>query len=110
MGDAVISTDALGMINSYNGAALDILDTNETLSGRNLSEYLNLSDSKGNDVDLIAFTSKVDHNLKRRDIIHTYEDGEKINLYVNATPVKVGYGEDSRSGFTIIMRDISKFL
>jgi len=108
MGDAVISTDADGKIQSYNGAALDILDTNETLSGRILSDFVNISDGEGKPVDIIEFTRRLSHNVQRRDLLHTYADGEKINLYLNITPVKVGYGEDSQSGFTIILRDISK--
>ncbi|MDX1766089.1 MAG: ATP-binding protein [Candidatus Saccharimonadales bacterium] len=108
MGDAVISTDTNGKIQSYNGAALDILDTNETLSNQSLEDFVKLSDGDGKDINILDVMRKLTQNVQRRDLLHTYSDGEKINLYLNITPVKVGYGEDSQSGYTIIMRDISK--
>lgn len=108
MGDAVVSTDANGNILSYNGAALDILDTNVTMNNKPLNDFVRLTDPKGEIVDIIAFATKRNRNVQRRDLLHTYDDGEKINLYVNITPVKIGYGDESQNGFTIILRDITK--
>jgi PAS domain-containing protein len=40
MSDAVIATDDQGVIITYNAAALDILDTNATLTGETITDYL----------------------------------------------------------------------
>ena len=44
--------NAAGKIEVYNAAALNLLDTNETLTGKNISESLRLKDDTGEEFDI----------------------------------------------------------
>ncbi len=107
MGDGVIVTDASGKIVNYNGAALDLVDTNETIGGKQLEKYLTLTDKDGNGVDLIADVKKHRRTINRDDLILALSKDDKTNLYVNISPILIGYGPGSEKGFTLILRDIT---
>lgn len=109
MGDAVINTDDRGIIRVYNAATLDLLDTNATLSGKRIDNVLKLVDSNNHEFDIFAYTKATDHVFSRRDLRHQYSDGEKINLYINVSPIRPGYRQSSvQNGYIFIMRDITK--
>ena len=40
--DAILSTDEHGIINTYNSAALNLIDTNSGINGEHISQVLNL--------------------------------------------------------------------
>ena len=42
------------------------------------------------------------------DLIHKFNSNDSINMYINAAPIKLGFKEESESGYIIIMRDITK--
>ena len=107
MGDGVIVTDAVGKIVNYNGAALDLVDTNESISGKALSKYLKLTDKEGNKIDLVADAIKHQRTIIRDDLILPLSKDDKANLYVNSSPIRVGYGPGSEKGYTMILRDIT---
>lgn len=109
MGDSVISTNQHGVIMTYNAATLSLLDTNATLTGRRIDSYLKLTDEKGVEADILAYAKQTDHIFSRRDLLHEYADGEKINLYINVSPVRRGYQQkDVQNGYIFIIRDITK--
>jgi len=109
MGDAVINTNEHGVIRVYNAATLSLLDTNASLSGRRVDNYLNLKDEKGKAFDMIAYARLTDRAFSRRDLVHEYADGEKINLYVNVSPIRPSYRQKGvQTGFIFIIRDITK--
>lgn len=107
-GDAVIATDYEGIIQTYNGAALELLDTNISITGKRLFEVCDLIDTEGNPVDLLVEARKLQRTIRRNDIRLRYSPDDIANLYVNVTPIKVGYGQQSEKGFTLILRDITK--
>jgi len=107
MGDGVVVTDASGKIDNYNGAALDLVDTNDSIGGKPLSKYLKLTDKDGESVDLIADAKKHRRTINRDDLVLSLSKDDKINLYVNISPIRVGYGEGSEKGYTLILRDIT---
>lgn len=108
IGDAVIATDFQGRIQTYNGAALELLDTNISLTGKQLASVFDLIDKDGQAVDLIAEARGVQRTIRRNDLRLRYAPNDTANLYLNVTPIKVGYGQQSERGFTLIMRDITK--
>lgn len=109
MGDGVVATDDEGKIVNYNGAALELLNTNETISGKHLMKYLDLTDRDGKPVDIIKDVKKLNRTIIRDDLILILGKDDKLNLYINIAPIHLGYESDaSRSaGFTLIMRDIT---
>jgi len=106
LGDAVIATDSEGAIQTYNGAALELLDTNASLTGKRIDDIWNLSESKP--VKLIEEAKRVNTSFRRSDLIIKYGNNDRANLYINVTPLKIGYGREAQQGFTLIMRDITK--
>lgn len=108
LGDAIIATDREGRIQIYNGAALELLNTNASLSGRQLDSMWQLSDSDGRPVNLIKESTRLNQNFRRSDLVIKYSENDQANLYVNVTPIKVGYGASAEQGFTFIVRDITK--
>ena len=108
MGDAVISTDENGAIKLYNAAALEIIDTNETLDNARVQDFLSVVDADDKPVDLIALADSKNANIRRRDIVMKLANGDKMNLYVNVSPIKLGFRSKSERGFIMILRDITR--
>lgn len=107
MADAVIATDGNGNIELYNGAALILLNTNDTINGQSLSRHLQLIDEEDNLVDLIEFARLEDRIVQRDDLRFKNNEGELVNLYVDLAPIRTTYGEEG-DGFIVLLRDITK--
>lgn len=108
MGDAVMSTDEKGVVRLYNAALLNLLDTNESLTGKNISSLFDLKDSagkkvKGQDLLLSAKSATV-----RTDLTHSYKDGEPIHLSVSMAPIRPSFHQQSQFGYILVIRDITK--
>lgn len=108
LGDAIIATDREGHIQIYNGAALELLNTNASLSGNQLDQMWQLVDADEKPVKLIEESARLNQNFRRSDLVIKYSESDRANLYVNVTPIKVGYGANAERGFTFIVRDITK--
>lgn len=108
MGDAVIATDHSGKILLYNGAVLDLLDTNISLENKSLDSVLNLHTKDKKPVKLIALAKKRPIGLTATTFIHQFSDDDSINLYINISPIKLGFKEEVESGYIIILRDITR--
>lgn len=108
--DGIISTDEDGMIRIYNAAALNILDTNDSLSGRFINDILRLKRENGRKVNLYAKLKKA-RRLQNDDLYFSYED-ETIRLSVIASELLSGKTGDEQldidGGFIIIIRDITR--
>lgn len=107
MVDGVIAVDRRVKVALYNGAALNILDINSPITDRYLSEACHLIDKNNQPVDIVDLVRSTKTATINRDLRLQYADGSSINLYLSIAPVHLGYGKDSRSGYVILMRDIS---
>lgn len=107
MGDGVISTDERGVIKLYNAAALNILDTNASIEEMNVSDVMNIIDQSAKVVNIIQEASKRSINVVSTDYLMVYPDGEKINLYLNISPIKLNFQQNSEKGYIISFRDIT---
>lgn len=108
MGDAVIATNDDGEIRIYNGAALSLLDTNESLLGRSIQKTLNLRDTHKKEVSIAEIFKNVTGSTSRSDLEHVFKDGDTINLYMNVAPIHLGYQHSGERGYIFILRDITK--
>ncbi len=108
MVDGVLAVDGGLKIRQYNAAALDILDVNGALSGEPLVEHLTPLDKDDQPVDITSYLRKLRKAEIRRDLKLAYSDGSEINLYLAASPVRLGYGQKEDSGYTLILRDITR--
>lgn len=110
--DAAFSTDEKGTLQLYNAASLDLIDTNDSLKGKTIDEFFNLTDASKNPVKLLDLLSSASKTTRRDDIVHTYPDGEQIRLEINYAPIKSTYSRHKKAplqaGYILIMRDVTK--
>lgn len=110
--DATFSTDEKGTVLMYNAACLDLIDTNDSLKGRNISELFKLADGDKSSVKLFDVLSGATKATRRDDLTHTYADGEEIRLEVTYAPIKSTYSRHKKAqiqaGYILIMRDVTK--
>lgn len=108
MADGVITTDDKGIVKLYNAAALNILDTNQTLQEKNIRDCIKLIDQSAKTVDPISEAERTNINVTSTDLMLVYPDGEKINIYFSVSPIKLGFRHDSERGYIIAFRDITR--
>lgn len=107
MADGVLAIDEKGHIVVSNGAALNILDVNSTLSGKSLNKVLKLIDKNNQPVDLNEVIQSTKTQFASRDWRITYPDESTTNLYVSLAPVRLGYGQEGMKGYVLLLRDIT---
>ncbi len=108
MGDGVLAVDENFNIVVNNGAALNILDVNKTLSGQKLNSVLKLLDKSDEVMDVNALISSKNTSQASREWRIKYSDGSTVNLYVSIAPVRLGYGQRGMKGYVILLRDITR--
>lgn len=108
MADGVLAVDERTKIVLSNGAALNILDVNSTLSGKLLHSVLHVIDKNNQDVDLRQVVAETKTQFTNRDWRIEYTDGSTANLYISIAPVRLGYGQAGMKGFVILLRDITR--
>jgi PAS domain S-box-containing protein len=108
MGDAVINTNQDGIIRIFNAAALSLLDTNEDLTGKDIRSVLRLRDNNHKKVDLLQRIIDKPGSQIMTDLQHAFSKDELINLYINVSPIHLGYQHQGEHGYIFILRDITK--
>ncbi|MET0779202.1 MAG: ATP-binding protein [Candidatus Saccharimonadales bacterium] len=107
MADGVLAVDKNMEVVLSNGAALNILDVNSSLRGRQLRDVLTLQDNNNQPIDVERLVSHTKTPASSRDMLLPYQDGSKINLYLSIAPVRLGYGSTGQQGFVLLLRDIT---
>lgn len=110
MGEAVVATDTKGKVLIYNAATLDLLDTNQSMDGKSIDTILKLRNKKHRRVKLFNLLNEKEFRLgiTSNEYVHEFGPHDVINLYINATPIKLNFNEGAENGYIIIMRDITK--
>lgn len=108
MADGVIAIDEKTRIVVYNGAALNILDVNSTITGKPIRQIVKLVDKNNQEVDIHQEILDTKTQSTSRDWKLQYPDGSMINLYTSIAPVKLGYGQHGMSGYVVLIRDITR--
>lgn len=108
MADGVIATDEHGKIVVYNGAALDILDINSSMSGKSLAGILKLMNRADKPVNVQDMVLNTKVPTSSRDYRLSYPDGSAVNLYLSIAPVRLGYGHAGMRGYVLMLRDITR--
>lgn len=108
MGDGVIAIDAQQKIVMYNGAALNILDRNGSMTGQYLSSVLRITDKNNQLIDVGQLVAQATTPTYSRDYKLEYADKSKISLYLSIAPVRLGYGQSGMQGHVVLLRDITR--
>lgn len=110
--DAILSTDQKGIIKVYNAAALNLLDTNDSLNGRQIDEVLALTDQSGKKLLLSKMFEDSSGVSVRDDINFRTASDELLRLEVTHSPIRSSYNKKTKKltgeGYIIILRDITK--
>ncbi len=110
--DAAFSTNEKGKILMYNAASLDLLDTNDSIKGKNIGSLFSLTDANQKPADLFTFLKESKKTTRRDDLIHTYSDGETVRLEITSAPIRSSYSShkkgEEQGGYIVIIRDITK--
>lgn len=108
MADGVIATNEALDVVVYNGAALNILDVNSTITGKPLDRIMQIADKNNQPVDIRSLILETKTQVTSRDYRLAYPDGSIINLYTSIAPVKLGFGQQGMSGYVVLLRDITR--
>lgn len=108
MSEAVIAVDEMGEINIYNAAALDLLDTNLEISGKNIAEVIKLYDSSGQKVEPMQLAADTRYLAHRSDLQMKFSAEDTIALDISVGRTSLHSGLDEKAGYTFILRDITE--
>lgn len=108
MADGVIAVDEDVNVVVYNGAALNILDSNEEIQDKPLGQFFKPIDKDDMPIDITGLVQATKVPTENRDLRLKYADGSIINLFISIAPVHMGYGADGERGFVIMLRDITR--
>lgn len=107
MADGVIAVDNSMKIVLSNGSALNILDVNNSLKGRQLGEVVRPFDKNGNPIDIEKLVAGTKTQITNRDLLLHYDDNSGANLYLSIAPVHLSFGRKGQRGFVLLLRDIT---
>ncbi len=107
MSDGVIATDERGKIINYNAAALDLLDTNVTLTGQFISDYLKLLDARDQPVEIMDIARSTNYLQRRNDLYIMFGDHDKVSLDLNISRIARTTVLAKQQGYTFLLRDIT---
>lgn len=108
MADGVLAVDSNMRVVIYNGAALNILDLNNSIHDKPLTEVLAVFDKNNQAIDINKLVEGAKTSSARRDLLLHYTDGSTANLYLSIAPVHLGYGQRGKRGYVLLMRDITR--
>ncbi len=108
MADGVLAIDESGKIVVTNGAALNLLDVNMTLTGKMLRTVITIVDHNNQKIDIDKVVKNTKTQTTSRDWKLLYPDESSINIYVSIAPVRLGYGQMGMQGYVLLLRDITR--
>jgi PAS domain S-box-containing protein len=108
MADGVIAVDEGGRVVVYNGAALNILNRNDSIERKQLSEIFHPIDKENKSVDVKKLIQDASMPTTNRDLRLAYDEGSVINLYLSIAPVRLGFGAEGLRGYVLLLRDITR--
>lgn len=102
--EAIISVNTKSIVQTYNAATLNILDTNQSLGGKHLDDVLHLYDQTGAPQKAATLFGS-GSSMTRDDLSHRFSDGEEIRLGITVSVVR---SKNDVDGFIVMFRDITK--
>jgi len=107
MTDGVLALDNKLKIVVYNGAALNILDVNGSVEGKQIDSVLKPIDEGKHPVIVSEIIQNSPTAFETRDFSLVYDDGSHSAIYLSISPVHTGYGKGGVEGYVLLLRDIT---
>lgn len=107
---AIFTVSSGGIIRVYNAALLNLLDTNQSLSGRRVDDIITLHDQKGETVSLFELM-KQSTRFERDDLSFQFTDGDAIRLHLSVNKIQSAFSsgrQNDGEGYVCIARDVTK--
>jgi PAS domain S-box-containing protein len=108
MADGVIAIDEKAKVILYNGASLNILDLNSSMTDKYLKNVMSLVDKNGQPIDITSKILEAKTSISSRDWKLKYPDGSTVSLYISIAPVRLGYAQKGMKGYVVLLRDITR--
>lgn len=108
MADGVVATDEKGQILIYNGAAMNILDSNTTIANKPIDSVVKLIDKDSQQVNILQLILSTHTAFSTRDMSILYDDQNIAKVYLSIAPVHLGYGKTGARGYVLLLRDITR--
>ncbi len=108
MSEAVLAMDEKGTINIYNAAAMDLLDTNVELAGKNINEIVHLYDAQKQPISTLQIAQETRYLQKRSDVFLHFGDNDEVALELNISRTSLQSALSKKQGFTLLLRDITQ--
>lgn len=105
--DAVLSTDADGIVTIYNAAMANLLDTNTAITGQPLSQLLQLQTVDHQPIDIMHELRKSPSIRSRDDLLMAFDDDDQLRIEATFSPILGGEATEP-DGFVLILRDITR--
>lgn len=106
LNEAIITVNEKGVIQLYNAATLNLLDTNQSLTGKKLNDIVSLYDEQDEPVHLHSLLTKSTPSLLRDDLTHKFDDGESISVSISGA--KIRGNKNEVLGYIVVLRDITR--
>lgn len=109
--DALISISPDGVVQLYNSAALNLLDTNTDILGKDVDQVVQLVDEDNNPLLLSRLIKQTKRTTERTDLKLSYGKGQYINLRMAIIPIKNQFGSKNDrdlDGVIIMASDITR--
>jgi PAS domain S-box-containing protein len=106
MTDSVMSVTPEGIISLYNGATLDILDTNDSLLGKEFNKAVVLYDEENNKINILPDIKSKQHIIKRDDLSLKSKSSGNTSLFVSISSISTL--DNVNQGYIVVLRDITK--
>lgn len=111
LADAVLSTDRNGVIQVYNAASMNLLDTNTPLVGKHIDDILNVYNDSTNQPIKLSAELDAAQGVRTREDLKSDISGETIRLSIIYSPIRSADSHRSSvgdDGYIIILRDITR--
>lgn len=106
MSVGIMSVASNGTIKLYNAALLALLDTNDSLTNKKISDVFNTYNAADQtSLDLLSIAPKT-YMTRNENVVLKYEDGEEIRLGVTINPIHGAHNK--LKGYIYIVEDITK--
>ena len=107
LADGILSTDNHGVIQVFNAATLNLLDTNTSLNGKHIDDVIRLLDKDNKRFKFSSAFRSARGVISRDDLSATISE-ETLHLSVIFSPIRGTDSDDETDGYIVILRDITK--